>query len=606
MDTSERSSGLPRILVIDDFFGRQVAGGTNRDRVALCEKFGIRDLSSRGAVPTPLLERPCAEAEFFRGQVPDPARPGDSVRNDLETSVRLALEGWRDGKGLRRPWAAVVLDLMFFTGRVTAESDRRSSGMPEGRPVDDSPEGYFGIEILRGLRARDPDLPVMILSSKSRGEVSRTFSELGASGFIERDAVDGPETFRSMLARHGLVPDREILGASRPLLAQLRRARLLAEGGGSVLIRGEPGTGKELLARFIHRSSPRANGPFEARSLASIPRDLAESELFGHAKGAFTGAAVDRAGAFERASGGSLLLDEVGDASPELQAKLLRVLESGSLQRVGSDAVRTVDVRVISATNIDIESRAARGEGFREDLLARLRQAGTVTMPPLRERTDDIGELAEHFVRQAERTHGRAMRRTILPETIELLGRQSWPGNIRELRNCLSQAVYQHPDVEFLAPAHVQGVLATDAAMAREIPVPEGTAGSVGSGFHQVLAAMREFAPDDERIAEWTGSLPEAQAAWSRFAAGLVLAAIRRTKRATVERPDGEVLIHPAMKLLSGNPRLTATQAADLVKRLLAGGPTGEPVPPIDEPDLREALEIAQRLRPGGGRKGAE
>lgn len=592
-----RNEQLPRVIVIDDFFGRQVADGTNRDRVALCEKFGLRDISEHGAVDTPLLMDPCADAVFFRGQVPDPAKLGDSVRNDLESSVQRAVAGWEDQFGRRRPWAMIVLDLMFYTGLVTSESVRQGPGMPEGQPADDRADSYFGLQILRAIHARDPELPVLILSSKSREEVSKTFSELGASGFLARDASDAPAMFRRHLLRHGLIPDGRVLGCSRALLVQLRRARLLAEGEGSVLIRGEPGTGKELLARFIHDSSARSTGPFETRSLASIPRDLAESELFGHVRGAFSGAASSRRGAFERASAGTLFLDEVGDAALELQAKLLRTLEAGIIQSIGSDETSSVDVRVLSATNIDIEGRAARGDGFRADLLARLRRAGTITMPPLRERLEDIPELALHFVRLAEESHGRAMRREILPETIEILARQSWPGNIRELRNCLSQAVYQYPDVEYLAPSHVQRVLASDSALAtmpeRESSGSEATAG----GLPNVLGSMRRYRPLDRPTGEWTGSLGEMQQAWAVLLANVVLASVRSTKRVSAESPEGEVQIHPAMKLLSGNSRMTATQAADMVKRLLSNGAVGSGGPAIDDPDLARALEIARRLR---------
>jgi len=594
---------LSRVLVIDDFFGRKVFHGTNQDRVALCEKFGLLDVSAEGAVQTPLLDHPCAEAVFYRGQQPDPARRGDSVQNDLASSVRLALDGWQDPQGRWRPWAMVVLDLMFYTGLVTPESDHHMQGMPEGRPSDDKPEAYFGLDILRGIRKVDAELPVTILSSKKRDDVSRTFSELGASGFLERDALDSADMFRTHLARHGLIPDPMVLGSSRALLIQLRRARLLAEGDGTILIRGEPGTGKELMARFIHDASPRVKGPFEARSLASIPRDLAESELFGHSKGAFTGAFTARSGAFEMATNGTLFLDEIGDASLELQGKLLRVLESKTVQRIGTDERRAVNARVVSATNIDIEGRAKRAEGFRADLLARLHQAGTIVMPPLRDRREDIAELAIQFIRSAEQSHRKALPRQILPETLELLERHSWPGNVRELRNCITQAVYQHPDVEFLAPVHVLGFLSSGSTIVRVPTEFEDPYESGNLDLPRVIAVMTGYESSDKRVSEIVGALPAVQLAWSRLASNLVLTAIRCTKRVTVEQPEGEVLINPAMKLLSGNPRLTATQSADLIKKLLGNSPSGWSISCLGDKDLFMALEIAQRLRPKGGKK---
>jgi hypothetical protein len=286
-----------------------------------------------------------------------------------------------------------------------------------------------------------------------------------------------------------------------------------------------------------------------------------------------------------------------------LQAKLLRVLETGMIQRVGGEEQFPVDVRILSATNVDIEGRALRGEGFRSDLLARLRQAGTITMPPLRDRKEDIPDLAEHFVRIAEASHGSAMKRDLLPESFKVLMKQSWPGNVRELRNCISQAVYRHPDVEFLAPMHIEEALAADNAVAGSNPIGGAGLAAPDVSLATLIEAVSAFAAREGDPLECDGALPEVQLAWTRLVARLVVSSIRRTKRPTVDHPGGDVLIHPAMKLLSGNAQLTATQAADLVKRLLLAGPPGSPVPILPDKDLSTALEAAQRLRPGGGQR---
>jgi len=603
------STQLPQVLVIDDFFGRAVPGSYNHDRTTLCEKFGLKDITQHGAAKTELLEDPCAEAVFFRGQLPDPAAIGDTVTNDLNGCVSAVVGGWQDERGSKQPWAMILLDLCFYTGTVTKQSDRRAVGMPEGQSTDNDPNNYFGIEILRAIREVDSALPVVILSSKSREDVNLTFSELNACGFLARDTHDSPLKLREYLKRHALVPDFSgpIVGTSRSLLLALRKARLMAETSGSVLIRGEPGTGKELFARFIHNTSARADQSFEARSLASISCDIAESELFGHSKGSFTGAIADRQGAFEVADHGTLFLDEIGDANTELQSKLLRVLETGEIHPVGRDKARPVDVRVISATNIDIENRAARGDGFREDLIGRLRQAGTLWLPPLRDRKDDIPLLTEHFTRQAEDEHGRAMRRKILPETISLLQSQEWPGNLRDLKNCIAQAVMEHPDLEYLTPSHIHSILNKSGAAygsvsnPQVIKVPGSLDGVAVVGtptMIKVIEVLRSYDPNAEASSEWTGQIFRAQAAWSVFVANMVLSSIRATKRISVECPEGEVLIHPAMKLLTGDSTLSATKAADLIKRLLTTVPASVPIPCIDELDLKIALATAQRLRP--------
>jgi two-component system response regulator AtoC len=212
-------------------------------------------------------------------------------------------------------------------------------------------------------------------------------------------------------------------------------ANRVARHNTTVLITGESGTGKEVLARAIHRMSPRSERSFIAINCAAIPEHLLESELFGHAKGAFTGATSDRAGLFELAHEGTLLLDEIGDLPLELQAKLLRALEEGEIRRVGGREPRKMDVRLVAATAKPLEQAVERGE-FRADLFYRLNVV-RLHLPPLRERPDDVPALLTHFARQAAQRLGHAVR--VTPEALDWLTHHAWPGNVRELRNAIER-----------------------------------------------------------------------------------------------------------------------------------------------------------------------
>ena len=230
----------------------------------------------------------------------------------------------------------------------------------------------------------------------------------------------------------------ELLGQSDPMKYLLYRIRQVAPSDTTVLIQGETGTGKELVAEAIHALGPRRDRPLVKVNCAALPPGLAESELFGHEKGAFTGAIAQRKGRFELADGGTLFLDEVGELSPELQAKLLRVLQDGTFQRVGGDRTLQVDVRVVAATNRNLSREVAAGR-FREDLWYRL-NVFPITVPPLRQRRDDIPLLARAFV---ERTSARLSRPALeLPRSVVTeLQAHDWPGNVRELQNVIEQAV---------------------------------------------------------------------------------------------------------------------------------------------------------------------
>jgi DNA-binding NtrC family response regulator len=230
-----------------------------------------------------------------------------------------------------------------------------------------------------------------------------------------------------------------VVGRSEAMLQVFKTAARVASTDATVLIQGESGTGKELVARAIHSSSPRAKGPFVAVDCGAIAEGVLESELFGHARGAFTGAQASRRGLFEEANGGTLFLDEIGDVGPNLQARLLRALQEGTVRRVGTNEPVAVDVRVVAATNRDLEAAVKEGT-FRADLYYRLNVV-SLHIPPLRERREDIPLLAEHFAHK----HGRSEGAAISPAARDLLLAYGWPGNVRELENVVARALALNP-----------------------------------------------------------------------------------------------------------------------------------------------------------------
>lgn len=229
-----------------------------------------------------------------------------------------------------------------------------------------------------------------------------------------------------------------IVGSSRSLRQVMQQVDDVASTDATVLITGESGTGKELLANEIHKRSPRSRRPFVKVNCSAIPREIFESEFFGHTRGAFTGAVRERPGRFQIANGGTIFLDEIGDLPVELQPKLLRVLQEGEYERVGEDGTRTVDVRVIAATNQDLAA-AVRERRFREDLFYRL-NVFPLELPPLRARKEDLPQLVTHLIARTSKKH-RVPAPALTPDDIESLQRYEWPGNIRELQNVIERAV---------------------------------------------------------------------------------------------------------------------------------------------------------------------
>lgn len=593
---------LPRVLIIDDLFGRTHSGRRNEERANLCGQYLLEDVTSdeRCKGGTLKIKQPVAQATFFRGQNPVCSTVGDTVENDLEATLAVIRDGWSEPRSENPCWSMVLLDLCFYTGPVTKQSDRRASGMPEGREVDNHPKHYFGLEILEAIHNEFPDLPVVIMSSMPRKSVSREFSSKGALGFLPREDAHSADLLKDMLWRHGLIQDDtgEIVGCSRSLLLALRSARRAASARRNVLIRGERGVGKELLARYIGRhGSKTASAPFLVVNSAVLSPTLFASELFGIERRVATGV-EGREGLIPSASGGDLFFDEIRDMSLEAQAGILRVLEDRRVTPVGAKKSVPVDVRFLSATNVDVEELAAAGH-FRPDLLDRLREGGTVHIPPLRERREDIPLLVEKLVREAESKNSVAIRRDIDPKALEKLRAHDWPGNVRELRSCIFEAVNNNPDVEHLVTAHIRWAGPRSMVGTSQLVA---AATQPSQSVDALLQYLVNLPADKWGATELAGKLPEVRAAYGQLLARMVKAAIIATRRPTLDDPEGKVLIHPAMKLLTGDRTLTASKAADLLKRLLKEEANTQHTS-LDDPILREAHEIAHRLRPKGQQK---
>jgi len=313
--------------------------------------------------------------------------------------------------------------------------------------------GMNGLDLLKQLGSDLHGVPAIIITGKGNDERAVAAIEAGAFWYIEKP-LKGP-VLRALLdralskardSRQLAVLQRQLresgrlgdlVGGTKPMQEVMRIVEMAAPSSASVLITGETGAGKEIVARTIHRLSPRAGGPFVAINCSAIPESLMESEIFGHERGAFTGAAERRIGCFELADGGTLLLDEIGEMPAPTQAKLLRVLEDRKVRRLGSKTETPVDVRVVAATNKDPEQAVGNGQ-LRQDLYFRL-NVFHIHLPPLREHKDDIPLLVEYILREVNVKHGKHVR-GIGAEVLDIFMGHTWPGNIRELRNALERA----------------------------------------------------------------------------------------------------------------------------------------------------------------------
>lgn len=325
--------------------------------------------------------------------------------------------------------------------------------------LDIKMKGMDGIETLEKIKEKKPELPVIMISGHGTIKIAVDATKKGAFDFLEkppdlnrllvtvRNALKSSELVReNKQMRTKLHGASEIIGESPAIQKIKDTISKIAATSSRVLITGENGTGKELVARSIHNQSRRASKPFVDVNCAAIPAELLESELFGHEKGAFTGAVSQRIGKFEQADGGTLFLDEIGDMSPDAQAKVLRVLQENKITRVGGSENIEVDVRVISATNKDLQKAIENGE-FREDLYHRL-SVIPMHIPPLRDRKEDIPLLAEFFLEKLGEEEIVYSGKSLSDEAIEVLKNHKWSGNIRELQNVIERLAILAPEDE--------------------------------------------------------------------------------------------------------------------------------------------------------------
>jgi two-component system nitrogen regulation response regulator NtrX len=340
--------------------------------------------------------------------------------------------------------------------------------------------GMDGLEVLRQLRQQGYGLPVIFLTAHGSIEKAVEAVRLGAFDFIEKPPHSGQILLSARNALHQAnleeenrelreesVAHYDMVGESGPMLALFEAIRRTAPTQARVLILGENGTGKELIAHALHRHSARSSAPFVSVNCAAIPTDLFESELFGHERGAFTGATARRRGKFVRAHGGTLFLDEVGEIPLNLQSKLLRALESGEVEPVGSEREISVDVRVISATNKDLE-RAVEAGQFRRDLYYRINVV-TLEAPPLRDHQDDIPAMVDHFLEGIRRGNNLA-EKNINADAMRLLSDYDYPGNVRELRNLIERLMILTPGMEIDAAAVMNCLPTANPAVMAELP----------------------------------------------------------------------------------------------------------------------------------------
>ncbi|MBL0927996.1 MAG: sigma-54-dependent Fis family transcriptional regulator [Phycisphaerales bacterium] len=429
-----------------------------------------------------------------------------------------------DDKDMLRDSVAGTLQRAGFT--VLAAPDGPSAvdivarRRPDAVVTDLKMPGMTGVELIEKLRELDEDLPVVLMTAFGTVQTAVQAMKLGAFDYITKPfegdellvavkrAIEHARLRRENAVLRAAAPGAEaaavasgvavagprgldrVIGMSAAIREVKEKIRAVAGSGGTVLVGGESGTGKEVVARAIHDLSPRAGEPFLAVNCAAMSESLLESELFGHEKGAFTGADRLRKGRFELAHGGTLLLDEISEIKPQIQAKLLRVLQERTLERVGSSTSIGVDVRVVATTNRDLPAEVARGE-FRQDLFFRLNVL-PIYLPPLRDRLEDVALLAPHFVETVCRRDGRPAKR-LSGSAIELLSGYEWPGNVRELQNLCERAVVLAPG-EVIEADLLAGWLSGAAAPAGGLrPVQHGPANGVGPEIVVTEAGKRPY-----------------------------------------------------------------------------------------------------------------
>jgi len=419
---------------------------------------------------------------------------------DDNESMRVAL-----AKSLeRRGWRAAL------AGNAREALDRLRNGGVNLVVADLKLPGMDGIELLKSVKAASPTTEVVMITAYGTVERAVEAMKLGAVDFVVKpfkravlmQALD--RAWRRQCGATGAAADRdvcpEIVGDSRAIREVVQLIARIAPSNATVLICGESGTGKELVADAIHRLSPRANGPLVKVNCAALPETLLAAELFGHERGAFTGALAQRKGRFEVADGGTIFLDEVAQLSDTTQAKFLRVLQDGGFERLGSSDTRRTDVRVLAASNVDLKEAAEKGR-FREDLYYRLNVVA-IHLPPLRERPKDIRRLADFFLRRYCERDGKAIL-GISREALDCLTHFRWPGNVRELENAIERAVVLARGDRIGLGELPRWITGTE-ARPRQVSIPVGTPLREAER-HLIQAALRHTGGDKSAAAGLLG-----------------------------------------------------------------------------------------------------
>ncbi len=551
---------LPNILVIDDQFGRCGLGGDFRraiapeileayraDRANLCRNYGMLDVFG-DFEPIPHEQAQCEMHICPAQRWDDKAK---RIENDLQLALDAVERGWPFPDGSR--WALVLLDLAFVQGPLDVFGD------PQDRT-------FFGRDdILPALKRRfGEDLPIVVLSSTPKKEQNELIRRGGALDFIQRipnsPAREGASrsALADMLFLHGLLPDPagRVAGRSLPVLKMLRQARRASHHARTILLHGEIGTGKNLLARYIHETSFRREKPFEIFNTANRSAELQADELFGHWKGAFTGATADAPGIWERCNGGTVLIDEVAEIDLSVQQKLMEPIEDQQVARMGSGTTAgnrkiPINVLTILATNRDLAAMSEDG-AIKKDFLSRI-HATAIEIPPLRDRKEDIPELVAKLSVDLNASI------ELLPEALQAFCEADWKDdNIRGLRRTLEHLSVSHPN-QIVTARDLPGFAGGKATESKPstVPAPADSfeiEGDLTHRFLSALAQMPDRRPRNESgklLLELGGSFPALLAhilAWSLQLCGDVTNCAR---------------------FLSGNPDMDTSAAKQLIRKIL-------------------------------------
>ncbi len=458
--------------------------------------------------------------------------PHNRHHSEMAARILLIEDDARAATALRQVLGEEGYDVTV-NGRGDTGLEAASHSRYEAVITDLRLPGLDGLELIRQLREAQPRLPIILMTAHGTTETAIEATKLGAYDYLLKpfemdellDMVGRAVASSRLMYEPVAMGDNPrftdaIIGNSRAMQQIYKQIGRVAETNLPVLIRGETGTGKELIARAIYQHSARANQPFVAVNCAAIPETLLESELFGHERGAFTGADMRRIGRFEQANHGTIFLDEIGDMTPATQVKLLRVLQEKTIQRLGGKEPIPIDVRVIAATHRDLEA-AINERLFREDLFYRINVVA-VQLPPLRTRSEDIPLLIEHFLRRYGRELG-SKAPAIQPEAVEFLSQQQWPGNVRELENVVRKALLSArgyaitlTDVQEVISHSKRGRSTADQTMAEYAAqllaaAQKGETENVYDEFHEaaereLLAQAMELAEGNKtKAARWLG-----------------------------------------------------------------------------------------------------